>query len=795
MKFRNRFLFLIGMACLSAGRGLLAQTSRVLHGRVLDARTGKPLFGAEVFIADARVGTTTDREGRFSLQLPSQSVHHLTVRFIGYRAQMVEMNGDLPDTEPLVIRLQPTILAMPPVEVMAARETFDAVSRQVQPSVTRIDTRALRFTPTFGEADLFRALDLLPGVTTPNQAVNQPYIRGGSPDQNLLLLNGMRLYSAYHLFGLAANINPDVVENVTVSAGGFGARYGEAMSGVIDVRSHSSRSPLRIRGSVSLVSSRITVRDGSHPRFAWLVSARRSYHDAFARLIGEKLLYYFYDLLSTATWRPHPHHRLQFTAFHSRDVLRHEEETSFPLFSCREPSPNPIGEVRKRQDVGFPWKNTSVGLQWDFFLTPRLQLTSRLSASGVKNQAFDRESISYFPNAGHTAKEMQECYEQSASPDKSIDDRLTNYEAGLQLYWNLSPAFRLHAGAEWAQLQFDYAWQNFDTEGDDIVLHFDFAPETFAYQNRYVRRSAFLESILSPTDYLQIQPGLRLDHRAFSRTLTLDPRVSLRLGRPGGRQFKLAAGYYRQGLTYLRERGVFAVHELFFPASEPPRSFHAIAGLEWPLPGGNLRIEGYWKSFRDIPVVDRWPIIRSARGRAYGIEIYLQRKHLRLIYAWSHVQRLLPDEMYDTPWDIRHRVQIIDQWHLGKGWELSWRWDFHTGQPYSPFMVTMDVPTYHFDRNGNLVPGAPQSKRVLYPQGSIRYPVYHRLDITLQKRLKLRGRSFAPYFQILNVYNRHNPLYYETSHVPTDDSFTTFALQFKPVSVPFLPSLGVNFSF
>ncbi|RMF65075.1 MAG: hypothetical protein D6743_08415, partial [Calditrichaeota bacterium] len=202
-----------------------------IKGRVVNRQTGTGLPDANISVLASPYGTASDQGGYFQLTLPVGE-HDIQVSVIGYEKLTRKRVGvKAGKITYLTLRLQPTVLEMPEVAVQSTRDLLPQ-HMQVEPSIKTLRRERLIAIPTVGEPDLFRAIQTLPGVSAPNDYSNQLYIRGGNADQNLILLDGVVVYNPYHMFGLAGAFNPDVVEQVNLSLGGFSARYGDRLSSV-----------------------------------------------------------------------------------------------------------------------------------------------------------------------------------------------------------------------------------------------------------------------------------------------------------------------------------------------------------------------------------------------------------------------------------------------------------------------------------------------------------------------------------------------------------------------------------
>ncbi|MFQ5628656.1 MAG: TonB-dependent receptor domain-containing protein [bacterium] len=794
--FLPTLLFIFGIFPTS----VFAQNATILRGLVLDDSTGAPLPGTAIILEGTKRGTAADSAGRYMLPRIPPGKHALIVSFIGYRRQRVEIKIEPNKFYDLTIRLKRKALIAPEVVVTAARDRYEQQSLNAQPSVIEVSRRQITRIPTVGEPDLFRALQILPGVTTLNQASNQLYIRGGSPDQNLVRVDGVRILNPFHLFGLAANINPDLVERVVVSTGGFSARYGDAISGVVDIETSQPVEKFDATGNISLLSSKLLLQSRSTENFGWLVSGRRSYHDWAASLFKKELPYHFYDLFGKINWEPTTQNSFRFSAFYSADVLRVEREEPIGLVPCEGFSFTPVGEAKEVIEAGFPWSNLALNFRWDFEPSDRVQTRLDVNIARTENTGFDKHEIREIKlQEGYSFEELKRCNPifHERDFDWEVDNNLTAAAATIAAYWQPTKNLNMHAGLEAARLEFDYHWENFDTEDGNIIVFYDLAPANFNFKQRQHRTSTFLEAIWHPSPVLNIQPSLRIDWRSPDNARSISPRLSASYALNGNLKLKAALGHYSQGITYLREQGLFGVQELFFPMPFATSAVHSIAGLEFDLaPATRATFETYYKSFRSQAIAtSSKPEMAKARGWAYGLEFSLRHKRLQLIYVFAKVKRDFEQASYYTPWDIRHRLQLIDEIDLGKSWTFSLYWALQTGQPYTPrHTFENSVVLASNPRTGEPVYFTRQ-KSISFPNGSVRYPIYHRLDVTFSKELGRDGFSMAPYFQIINLYDRRNPLFFE-SGLEFRQNFDSEAVPvLKPKGVPILPTFGLRFAF
>ncbi len=785
-----------------------AQQFGSILGKVIDDTTSVPLAKADIVLEGTPLkgksrGTSSDGSGHFVLHKILPGSYFLRVRFIGYAEVRYPVQLNAGDSVTIEIRLKRVLLQLPEVNITASRESYQEQSLQTLPSITQISASAIRRVTTVGEPDLFRALQTLPGITATSQASNQLYIRGGSPDQNLVRLDGASVYNPFHLFGLAANINPDIVGNVTVSTGGFPARYGDRLSGVVDVETRAMNESFVALGNISLLSSKLMLGGRPGSRMQWLVSGRRSYHDWAAKLFNQNLPYHFYDLFGKATFVANPRHFINLSIFYSADVLFHTDTTPYEVYELDAQNrlvdpPNKIGSVFLHEHLGFPWNNLAASLRWEHTMSPQWSSTVMANLSRTHSTGVEDNTYSFSPGLPPRYLDL---YRYNEGIDWSVSNTLEDLTIAATILWQLTNAWQVQAGAEFSRVQFDYDWENFDADKGDIVVFFDGAPDSFDYRASYKRHGFFVEGLWLLSPRLHLQPSLRLDYRTTARAYTIDPRLSATFALKPNLNLQAAVGGYHQGISFLREGGLFGINELYFPLPFKSAAIHGIVGLVYkPKTDTELKIEAYYKNFyrQAVPLRPFRSItqVGIADGWAYGVEATTRRGNWQAFYVFSLVRRRFNGTTYDTPWDVRHRFQIAGQIYLGKSWDLDFQWELRTGQPYSPLHLEQGVPILQYDPRTGRWEYVYGEREVDYPKGAIRYPIYHRLDVTFSKRMTVGKRSMAPYLQIINIYNRRNPLVYEEEYVYRPNALgDPYERVLKPVGVPILPSFGLRFTF
>ncbi|MEO0070316.1 MAG: carboxypeptidase-like regulatory domain-containing protein, partial [candidate division WOR-3 bacterium] len=313
MRFASLFTVIL-FSSVSARTG-------AVNGFVRDSLSGEPLAYANVEIKGTGLGATTNAKGYFYLGDVPAGSYQIEVSYIGYATHSERITVADGRLTSLNIELKPAPFELGEVKVTAERARFE---REVEISTKRMDTKQLVLVPKLGgEVDIFRTVQLLPGVITVSDFSNKLYIRGGSPDQNLILLDGITVYNPSHLFGIFSPFVPEAVADVTLLAGGFPAQFGSRLSSVLDVTTREGNSKRYTgEGSVSMIAAK-GIFEGPIPKGSILFAARRTYlPDVLLTLFGaEGLGYYFYDLMGKANYSLNENHRLSFAGLGAEDVL------------------------------------------------------------------------------------------------------------------------------------------------------------------------------------------------------------------------------------------------------------------------------------------------------------------------------------------------------------------------------------------------------------------------------------------------------------------------------------------
>jgi len=736
------FLLFFILPCVLWGKSI--------NGFIRDAENGEVLAYANIFLKNTQIGTTTDDHGYFVMDhAPKDSI--LVVKMMGY--ETVEMRiADIVNQLPVNISLQPNVLEFGEIVKTAEREHFE---REVEISRTTISARQLGLTPTLAEADIMRMLLLVPGVISHNDFSSQLYVRGGSPDQNLILLDGATVYNPFHLLGLFSTFNTDAVKEVEFISGGFSAEYGGRLSSVLNITNNAGNSKkFEAKVGISLLSSKATIQ-GPIPKGSFLLSARRTYFDQLLKNTDYEIPYYFYDFQGKINLDITPNHRVTLSSFSGSDILD---------FATEDTDDNELDV-----SIDWNWGNRTTMLKWQWIMHPELFLETRYTQS--------RFNLNLDLNI---ATESQAAF----NIENSILDHSLQSDFN---YFGISD-HALKFGIAASKLAFKY--------GISIDQN-----NLFDYNEKPDIIGAYVQDQFQWNEKLSFKTGVRYDYYSIGSWHTFAPRLGLKYKVHPNFAIKGSAGVYHQFLTtaYSDEQN-FSFFDLWFPITErykPQRADHLVGGFEWWLPNDFiLTTEAYYKKMYNLlelnsegretnPADDFY----TGDGHAWGIEFLMKRTagslHGWLAYSLAFTKRTINGDTFYPKYDRRHNINFVLYYDLGRNWQAGGIFTLGSGMPYTPILGK--YVHYEWDLNYNTL--TEELYNIEGEKNSARYPVYHRMDLSIRKKWQWNKFSCSPYLQIINLYNRKNVFFYFWDHDSNPSEFRQIDM------FPFLPTLGVDFEF
>ncbi|SKA36042.1 TonB-dependent Receptor Plug Domain [Chitinophaga eiseniae] len=769
--------------------------THTLSGYVEDAASGERLIGVSLVAPQYQAGTVTNAYGFYSLTLPADTVR-VQVSYLGY--QRLDTLVAMQDTRSFSFRL--TTLSSQLGEVTIRGTRADNIETSSQMSRIHLPAALVQSAPRLlGEADLFKTLQLMPGVKQGTEATSALLVRGGTPDQNLILLDGAPLYNPVHLMGIFSTFNTSVLKDVTLYKGAFPARYGGRLSSVVDI-STKDGDMYKIHGnfSVGLLSAQATL-DGpiKKEKTTFVLSARRSYPDLAARLYldsqdnsPDKFRLNFYDINAKVHHRFSDRDKLYLSFYTGRDKLATSDRYghAYPFYYVT--------------DVGVNWGNYTGTLRWNHVYSPKLFSNVMLIGSDYRFQ-------SVYKQAGATTS-------GTYSDEQRLNSGIRDYGGRIDVEYQPKPAHTVKAGTQLMYRLFTPGvLQTKQTEKDKVV-----ADSSNSNHNIHAQElSLYAEDDWQLSQRMSINAGLHFSGFNVEKRLylSLQPRVSARYLLPANWALKASYTRMTQYIHLLAYNSISLPADLWVPATDKIRPQDAdqyALGVARNLFGDQLEFsaEAYYKrmyhvieykegaSYLTSVKGDSWQEqVAAEEGKSYGLELLLQKKSGRLTgwagYTLAWANRQLPEVNYGRTfpykYDRRHDVHLVAVYKWRKGITLSASWTYQSAAPFTIPLASYGGLTDPLSEGGLFR----YSRKIDYvnSRNNVRIKAYHRLDLGVSfVKHKKNGLVRTWNISLLNVYNRFNPyFYYVDSYSPVQAQATLTALSL----VPFLPGITYELKF
>lgn len=695
-------------------------TKATVNGFVEDSVTKETLVGATVTVKGTKLGAYTNKSGYFSIANVPTGPQTIVVSMLGYTRMELQVTLAAGESKRVRISMSSADVSAQEVTVTANRE---AERRQINISKVNIPMEQISTMRIGGEADIFRALQMLPGVLTSSQISSGLFIRGGSPDQNLVLLDGMTVYNPTHLFGFISAFNSDAIKDVELLKGGFPAEYGGRMSAVLNVTQKDGNRD-RVEGvlGLGLISSRASLQ-GPLGNGSWFIGGRRTYLDLILNLVPEDPenplpSFNFYDVNAKITQNLGDDDKLSMSGFLTRDNLT-------------------LAQEGLEFEIGIG--NRAASMQWQHVFGDNLFSIVTLSASRYKN-GFGGN------NAGF---------------EFEVANSIVDYTGKAELEWFVSDAMTVKAGYEGTSYNFTYK-QNFSgsTQGgsNDAVFMLDIWDNT---------HSVFGQLNVNVTDDLSLQGGVRANYWSTSKLGTVDPRLAVRYQLFDNVAVKASYGQFHQ---YLRLATVpdFSFFDTWLPTDNTvpaSRADHYILSVETqPWDGFDLNVDLYYKNLENINELNQTQtrartvkeVFYIGKGTAYGAEIFLQKK-IGQFTGWIGYALGFVEAQFDSinrgaafrpKYDRRHDFKVTGLYRFNEQWEVGGTFVFQSGQSYTGATSRLqgDFPGVGAG-NGIIVPSQ---------RWGLRLPNSHQLNLNVNYITTLFDLPFRVMLDIYNVYSRRD---------------------------------------
>ncbi len=770
-----------------------AQDKATLSGYIKDQTTGETLIGAAVYLIEAETGVRANNYGFYSLSAPV-GVYTLRVTYVGYETLNLEVNLD--EDKELQIEMAPESLELTEVNVSDRRE--DANVNSLDMGTVDLNIEKIKALPAFfGEVDMMKTLQLLPGVQSAGEGSSGFYVRGGGPDQNLILLDDAVVYNIGHLFGFFSVFNSDALKNTKLIKGSMPANYGGRLSSVVDVSmKDGNNKEYKIKGGLGLLASRLSIEGPIvKDKSSFIVSARRTYIDALSRIalasntddnVLDGIPYYFYDLNAKANYTFNSKNKIFLSGYFGKDVFDFKSNTG--SFGARIPWGNATGTLRWNHIFNSKlFTNTTVLVNsYNFEFAGSAQDVTFGLKSGVLDKSL-KSDWEYYTDFDHTIKAgvnytyhkfipnvvFGEAQGQKFEPDQNLNKYSHDFSVYALDEFDIGDRIKINAGLRWG-------------------LFTAVGPFTdYTYDNN---------TAIDSTVYKSGEPVK--SYNGF------EPRLNTRIQINNSSSIKAGVTRTYQYLHLVSNNGSTLPTDLWVPSGptiEPQQGWQYNLGFFKNFKDNLIEtsVEVYYKDLQNqleyrngyTPNTTKDIVYEFVKGNgyAYGAEFYVNKSRGDwtgwIGYTLSWTKRKFEDlnggEEYYARYDRRHDLSIVNSYEINDRWTVSAVFVFGSGSP-----ITLPSSLYIY--NDDLVQD--YSKLNDY-----RLPNYHRLDLSaiLTPKNKLFGKiknSWA--FSIYNVYSRQNPyiIYMDTEGKPSDNQGVKVTV--KQLSIfPILPSVTWNFEF
>ncbi|WP_289055607.1 TonB-dependent receptor [Carboxylicivirga marina] len=748
-----------------------AQNKFTISGEVTDAETGEALIGVTIYTADKTVGTMTNTYGFYSLTLP-EGEQTVLYSFVGYQTQQ----RDIKLTANQSIKIQLAVNETALNEVVVSAEKKDKNIAATQMTGEKLDMKTIDKLPVlFGERDVLKTIQLLPGISTVSEGGNGFSVRGGSIDQNLILLDEAPVYSASHLMGFFSVFNADAIKGMTVYKSGIPANYGGRAASVLDITMRDGNmKKFQGSGGIGLLASRLTLEGPIiEDKMSFIVSGRRSYADLIAKganQIDDGTQMYFYDLNAKLNWKINDNNRLFLSGYFGKDDFGFE-------------------------DMGMDWGNTTATLRWNHLFSSQLfsNTTALYSeydygfnfgdrgsmSSGIKDVSL-KQDFTWYANPQNTMKYGLNATYHTFYPgeflfeDNSISDIKVPEKQALESSLYISNEQKIGT-----KLTLDY--------GVRASMFNQFGPgENITYDddNNIIDKAYFDKGDVMQTFY-GVEPRLGLNYRFNTKS-----------------SFKASYNRMVQYLHLMSNSTSGQPTDTWMPSSfniEPTIVNQYSVGFfrNFMDNAFEFSAETYYKTLNNISdYKDGTQVmlneniesyVLQGEGRSYGLELYLKKKYgdftgwvsYTLSNTDNKIEGINNGDWYDSSYDKTHDVSIVTSYQFTERVSISANWIFYTGNA-----VTFPSGKYEFD--GNQVPYYTE-------RNGYRMPDYHRLDLNIHLEGKGNKRINSSWdFSLYNLYNQMNAYTINFRENETNPNVTE-AVKLSLFGI--VPSVTWNFKF
>ncbi len=770
---KNIYLVLIYF-CLCCSFQVNAQSKVTLNGTIRDKVSGEEIIGATIRIAELpKIGIASNEYGFYSLTLDPGN-YTFIVSYIGYDDLVEKIN--LQSTQSVKWTLQQKSQNLEEVKIVAKKE--DENITQTTMGIEKINMKDIAKLPVlFGEKDILKTIQLLPGVKSAGEGNSGFYVRGGTADQNLVLLDEAPVYNASHLLGFFSTFNSDAIKDAVLIKGNTPAQYGGRLASVLDVKMNEGNDKdYHVAGGLGLISSRLSIEGPiQKEKSSFLVTGRRTYADVFLKTTEDfkDNTLYFYDLNAKANYRIDKNNRIFLSGYFGRDVLGFGDQ------------------------FGINWGNTTGTLRWNSVVNPKLfSNTSLIYSDYDYNIQIQGDDIKFNINSSIKDWNLKQEFQYFQSTKSA-------WRVGLNLIHHTLAPSRFEGDAE--------IFNSLNTVSRNSLENAIYFNNAYKFSNRLnvdygLRLSSY--TILGGDTYNVYEKGVKTESIVLAKSdlgktfINPEPRISLTMQINSSSSIKTGYARNTQNLHLLSNSTSGSPTDAWIGNSyniDPEKSDQVSLGYFKNLKDNTyeLSFETYYKSmqnqvdYKNGADIETAPDVESellfGKGRAYGAEFFIKKRKGVwtgwISYTLSRTERKIEgineNKWYNAKQDRTHDLAIVASYQLNERWSLSSNFVLYTGNavtfPSGKYNIEGQTVYYYTERNG------------------YRMPTYHRLDFSANYEGRQNRRWKSSWnFSLYNVYGRENA-YTITFQDDPDDSTKTQAL--RTALFKWVPSVSYNFNF
>ncbi len=765
---------------------LTIANTQTFSGFVMEESTEEALISAHIIELNSNTSSYTNAYGFFSISLENITDPTFVISYVGFQSDTIRVNENTAEN----LKIFLSISSLQTIEIEASKE--ENVEDRLDVGQLKLTAKEIKKLPAFmGETDILKAIQLTPGVQSGNEGLSSLYVRGGGPDQNLVILDDVPFYNTGHALGIFSVFNTDAIKDINLIKGGFPARYGGRLSSVLDIRmKEGNMNEFHGSASVSLIAATATIEGPiKKGKTSFLFSARRSYPDLLVRpfLRVSRFKSFFSDINLKVQHKINDKHKVYLSAYTGRDLFEIQE---------KEENGNITGN-------GVDWRNIISSARWNYQISPKL---------------FANTSLSYaFYQIGFNGT-----FKSSTADLKSA------YRSGIRdvrLKTNIdfipTPDHYIKFGGELVPHRYNPGALVYNGQDDSGVL--DTLLEVGALTS--IESNIYLEDTWKASDRLSFNIGFHLSsfHVEGENYFSPQPRLSLNYKFSPRMSIKAAFSTMTQYINLLSSEVLTLPTDLWVPSTKkikPQNSLQGSLGL-----AGTVKQKVQWSaevfykkmdnvlSYKEganflLDFENNWQNkITQGTGEAYGIELFVRKKFGKLTgwtgYTLSWNNRQFADinngNTFPYRFDRRHDASIVASYELSDRITIAANWVYGTGNAVTiatqKFAISPD-----YERGVFEIPGSNIGERlVIDEKNNYRLSNYHRLDASINffKQKKRFERTIS--ISVYNIYNHINPYYTRVDERtvvdPTTGDLTRQFLLEEVGILPFLPSIAYKAKF